>query len=252
MDDAQQKRRNVDSFSAVADQYLDSAVHREGRDLALLASWSDDAERALDVACGAGHVAGALADSGVAEVVAVDVTAEMVRTARAAFAVPGVTGDAERLPFRDDSFDVVTCRIAAHHFPDPAAFVAEVARVLAPGGVFALEDNVAPEDAALADYFNRVEGHRDESHGHAYPVSWWRETLTAAGFSVEEAVTMRKELDYESWRDRTTQTADQRTAIDDLVRRSESRDVYGVTIEDDEITSFSNEKGLFRARLPAR
>ena len=250
MTDTARKRRNTDAFAAVAAEYLDSAVHREGRDLDLLASWCADADRALDVACGAGHVAGRLAESGVDEVVAADATIEMVRTARDAFSVPGVAGDAERLPFADDAFDAVTCRIAAHHFPDPASFVAEAARVLAPDGVFALEDNVAPADDDLADYFNRVEARRDPSHGRCYPASWWRETLTDAGFEVRDAATMRKELDYGPWLRRTTGNDEQRSAVDELVRRPAGEAVYGIEVDEDgEISEFSNEKGLFRAVL---
>ena len=53
---------------------------------------------------------------------------------------------AEKLPFPDASFDLVTCRTAPHHFADVPAFVAEVARVLRPGGVFGLVDNISPAD----------------------------------------------------------------------------------------------------------
>nr|WP_223301889.1 class I SAM-dependent methyltransferase [Haladaptatus sp. R4] len=142
MDELERKRATTDSFGAVAASYLDSDVHREGADLELLASWCDGASTALDVACGAGHTAGALAETADADtVVAADATPEMVETATDAFPVVGTVADAERLPFSDEAFDAVTCRIAAHHFPNPDAFVSEVARVLAPGGVVAFEDN---------------------------------------------------------------------------------------------------------------
>ncbi|WP_435333862.1 class I SAM-dependent methyltransferase [Haloarchaeobius sp. TZWWS8] len=252
MDGSARKRRTTASFARVADQYLDSDVHREGTDLALLVSWCAGARRVLDVACGAGHVAGALRSAGVPEVVASDATVEMLRTARDRFDVPVVAADAERLPFASDSVDAVTCRIATHHFPDPSAFVSEVARVLEPGGTFALEDNVAPEDEELARYLNQVEAARDDSHVDAKPVSWWRETLEGTGFAVEEAVTMRRELDYEAWRDRTTDTAAQREFVDDLLGRPEASSVYQrETDGDGTVTRFSNEKGLFRCRVPA-
>ena len=53
--------------------------------------------------------------------------------------------DAEALPFPDCHFDLVTCRIAAHHFAGVPTFVAEVWRVLRKGGTLALVDNVAPD-----------------------------------------------------------------------------------------------------------
>ncbi len=49
-------------------------------------------------------------------------------------------GDATALPFVDASFDLVFCRTAVHHFPDPAVVVAEMARVCRPGGRVAIAD----------------------------------------------------------------------------------------------------------------
>lgn len=95
-------------------------------------------DRVLDVACGAGEPAltlAALAGS----VTAVDLVPEMVRTLRRAdAALPVAVADAEALPFADGAFDLVTCRAAVLHFPDPARAAAEFARVLRPGGRVAL------------------------------------------------------------------------------------------------------------------
>ncbi len=75
-----------------------------------------------------------------------------------------ILADAEALPFLDQSFDVVTCRIAPHHFPNPDKFIEEVARVLAPDGTFILIDNVVPDDRKLATFMNMFEKLRDDSH----------------------------------------------------------------------------------------
>lgn len=248
MNNSERKQENVASFGAAADAYRDSAVHREGSDLDRLAEWTKNATRALDVACGGGHTAGALADAGVPTVVASDLTRKMVETATETFAVEGAVGDAERLPFEDDSFDAVTCRIAAHHFPNPEEFVAEVGRVLAPGGVFAFEDNVAPEDDKLADFFNEFEALRDPTHGEAYSQSEWERMLREGEFEVEESLTMRKELDYESWVERTNPDAETREQLAELVRSREAEQVYGVSVEDGTVRSFGNRKLLVRAR----
>ncbi|ODR79584.1 ubiquinone biosynthesis methyltransferase UbiE [Haladaptatus sp. W1] len=245
MDDIERKRATTDSFGSVADTYLDSDVHRTGADLELLASWCDDAACALDIACGAGHTAGALAET-VPIVVAADATPAMVETATDAFPVSGAVADAERLPFPDETFDAVTCRIAAHHFPNPELFVAEVARVLTPGGVLAFEDNIVPEDDALAAFYNRFERLRDSTHGEAYSAAQWRDRIGEVGLSVDELTTMRKSLDYESWVERTDPGEDAREELDKLVRGPEAEEVYDVTIEDGKVTDFSNEKVLLR------
>ncbi|WP_224449619.1 class I SAM-dependent methyltransferase [Haloprofundus salilacus] len=248
---ADRKRENARSFDRAASSYFDSAVHRDGDgdDLQTLADWCADADRALDVATGAGHTAGAVADAGVSDVVAADIAPEMVTIATREYDLAGVVADAERLPFADDAFDAVTCRIAAHHFPDPEAFVSEVARVLDPGGVFAFEDNVAPEDVDLAAFLDEIERIRDPAHVSLYPESRWHEWFEDAGLSVEESAATKMRLEYDPWVDRTDVPADERV---ELVRRfrnasAEARDLYEIELDDDGVRAFSNLKVLIRA-----
>ncbi|SIQ73541.1 Ubiquinone/menaquinone biosynthesis C-methylase UbiE [Haladaptatus litoreus] len=247
MDEFDQKQATTASFGDVADAYLDSDVHQSGADLELLVSWCDGANRALDIACGAGHTAEALTESA-ETVLAADATPAMVETATEAFSLPGIVADAERLPFADGSFDAVTCRIAAHHFPNPQAFVNEVARILAPGGVFAFEDNITPEDDELADFYNRFERLRDPTHGEAYSVAQWQDWFRNAGFTIDESVTMRKELEYESWVERTNSDEKSRKKLADLVRKPEAEAVYDVSAEGGTVRGFSNEKVLIQAK----
>ncbi len=180
-------------FAASAQAYVTSVSHAKGDELPRLVEAARSrlgdlaGRRALDVATGGGHTARALAEAG-ARVTVSDLTPEMLAAAEAHLreSVPGAALDfvpaaAEALPFEDGVFDVVSCRIAAHHFGDPRAFLAEVRRVLAPGGVFVLVDNVAPEDAALGGAMNVVERLRDPSHVEAYRVSTWMGWLGEAG-----------------------------------------------------------------------
>ncbi|HSH40770.1 MAG TPA: class I SAM-dependent methyltransferase, partial [Arenicellales bacterium] len=144
-------------FGASAERYRTSASHARGpsldRLLALTAAAANGA--VLDVATGAGHVAAALAPrSGL--VVAADLTREMLdQTAvlcreRSVDNVHLVLESAQALAHPDGAFDLVTCRVAAHHFPSPECFVSESARVLKPGGILALVDNVVPDSPAVA------------------------------------------------------------------------------------------------------
>lgn len=244
------KREAMESFDEAADAYFDSEVHRDGENLETLAEWSADATRALDVACGGGHTANALAEAGVSTVVAADATPEMVRTATANFPVAGVVADAERLPFSGASFDAVTCRVAAHHFPDPESFVGEVDRVLSPGGTFAFEDVAAPEDRELAEFFDRFETLRDSSHVEAYPPSQWEAWLRDAGFEVEVLEGQRMDLDFSAWVDRTDPPEADRERLAELVRTPEAADAYGVSVEDGSVTEFSSPTVLIRATKP--
>jgi ubiquinone/menaquinone biosynthesis C-methylase UbiE len=93
--------------------------------------------RVLEVGCGTGHWLDHLR-RGMELVVGLDLSADMLREARGKGLPALVRASAERLPVRSDCFDVVFCVNALHHFPDPRRFVAEAARVLAPGGTLAI------------------------------------------------------------------------------------------------------------------
>jgi len=204
-------------FGQNAAAYATSAVHAAGESLAMLvrmagprANW-----RALDVATGAGHMALAFAPH-VAHVTASDITAEMLAETRALAAGRGIANletalaPADRLPFADATFDLVSCRLAAHHFADPAAFVSEAARVLKPGGTFALVDNVSPDGALMPDLdrsairaavvvYNQFEKLRDPSHGHALTVAEWLELADDAGLEVSAHEVIAKAMEFGAW-----------------------------------------------------
>jgi SAM-dependent methyltransferase len=118
---------------------------------------------ALDVACGAAHVAQEVAPR-VRQVVGIDLTPALLGLAAARLDAAGIgnvllqEGDAAALPFTDGAFDLVVCRAALHHFPDPAVQVAEMARVCRPGGRVVVSDMLAPgaADRAAFDALHRV------------------------------------------------------------------------------------------------
>jgi len=179
-------------FGRAAGDYATCHIHADGPDLpAMIAAASlDGRERVLDVGCGAGHTALAFAQHA-DRVEALDLTPDMLReTARLARErgldnLSTRLGDVERLPYAAGSFDVVTCRQCAHHFPHPDAAVAEIARVLAPGGVFLLLDSVAPEDPKQDTFLNTIELLRDPSHVRDYSISQWLAVLARHGFEAE-------------------------------------------------------------------
>ena len=193
-------------FGANAANYATSPVHAKGASLQRLVELLDPQPdwSALDVATAAGHTAFALAPH-VREVTASDVTPEMLDVARQGAADRSLSNvvfeaaDAESLPFADGSFDAVTCRIAPHHFPHPDRFVAEVSRVLRPGGVFGLVDNVVPDDTIAADFANEWEKRRDPSHLRCLSVDEWLDLMVGRGFDISHSELMAKRMVFSTW-----------------------------------------------------
>jgi ubiquinone/menaquinone biosynthesis C-methylase UbiE len=92
---------------------------------------------------------------------------------------------AEKMPYADASFDVVTCRVAAHHFSSPEAFVQEAARVLAPHGWFVLIDGTVEDGQAEAEaWAHRVEKLRDPSHNRFLTPGEWKRLAQNSGLLV--------------------------------------------------------------------
>lgn len=122
----------------------------------------------LDVACGAAHAAEPVAEA-VHQVVGIDLTPALLEVGARRLADQGVTnvllqeGNAESLPFVDESFDVVYCRSSLHHFVDPRQCVAEMVRVCRSGGRIVLLDLVAPSQH-VRDRFDHVHRLIDPSH----------------------------------------------------------------------------------------
>ena len=180
-----------EQFGPRAAAYATSVVHSRGADAAVERLGLRREGIALDVGTGAGHTAHALARR-CRFVLASDITPEMLwQTGRLAkdlglANLQPVFALAEALPFETASLDAVTCRLAAHHFRDPAAFCAEVARVLAPAGRALFVDVCVPEDGAAAVYINDIEVHRDHSHVEDYAASRWRSLVEGAGLRITE------------------------------------------------------------------
>lgn len=152
--------------------------------------------KALDIATGGGHTAIFLARLGF-DVTASDLAPAMLRRAKAAAQAEHLKirtrcHPAEELPYKEGTFDLVTCRVAAHHFARPAAFIREVARVLKPDGYFLLIDGTIPDDdPEAARWIHRLEKLRDPSHGRFLSPARWRELCERNGLAVKRSIVTR-------------------------------------------------------------
>jgi len=174
----------TDVWSQRAEAFRESPTHRQGPDLDLLVEWCEPGHdvRVLDVATGGGHVARRLREEG-CTVVTVDPAPGMR---------PDVVSSAEELPFADGSFDVVTCRIAAHHFQDIHRAIAEMARVTQ--HLVVIEDNVFTDERV-----EEAERLRDPTHVRCYSEDEWKAMLTEAGLELEQLERFERQPVVEDW-----------------------------------------------------
>jgi SAM-dependent methyltransferase len=252
-----------EQFGANAAAYVASPTHAQGASLARMVELTapQPGWRVLDVATAAGHTALAFAPH-VAAVVGLDLTPQMLPLAAKLAVERGVTdiaftvGDVEDLPF-GGAFDLVTCRIAPHHFPDVSRFIAEAARVLRPGGLLAVVDNVVPgsqlrgkradRQRQAGAYVNAFEKLRDPSHGRCLSYEEWGDALTAAGLALEAAETLDKRLTFETWATRHTPEMQTRLRVM-LLRAPAAAAEFLDPQTETGLTTFRLREGLFVAR----
>ena len=154
---AEHKRRNRDMFNAIARRYdllnhlLSGGVDVYWRRRALHAAWDKCPQRVLDLATGTGDFALAADRLGPQQVVGIDMAVEMLRLGAAKVAAKGpsarvdlLVGDAEQLPFQDNTFDMVTGAFGVRNFGHIPSGLAEAYRVLKPGGQLLVLDFCEP------------------------------------------------------------------------------------------------------------
>lgn len=243
-------------FSRRANAYVDSKMHRKGKDLFQLLEMAHTTgkEKLLDVATGGGHTANVFAPH-VQEVVAMDLTPEMLQAAKNFIKENGhtnvtfVEGDAEKMPFPNSSFDIVTCRIAPHHFPHVEKFLQEVYRILKPNGQFLLDDNVSPEDDELDRFYNEMETIRDPSHIRAYKKSEWIKMIELTGFVIDRFSRFNKKFEFKPWCERMNLSEkDQKKLTNFIVNSPEKvKRKFQIKVSHNQIESFYGEALLLKA-----
>lgn len=242
-------------FGPSAEGYVASAGHAAGDDLDTLVRWGRALapQRVLDVATGGGHTALAFADIA-PRVVAFDLTAAMLGAARRFLEGRGqgnvayVVGDVEALPFRQ-VFDVVTCRIAAHHFPSVGQAVRQMAAALAPGGALLLQDILGHDDPAASAFILEVERRRDPSHVRAYRAAEWKALLRGAGLTVMDEARVAKVRPWAEWTGRMRMPDHARAALERFVREAPAacRAAFDFRLSDTGVESFTDRMLLLRA-----
>lgn len=186
------------------------------------------AKSCLDVAAGTCIFARALSKTGKFDsVVALDATAAMLEEGKVQCAAEGISninfviGDAGKIPYPDNSFDIVACRLCIHHFDKPVNKIREMSRVLKPGGFCVIVDIISSDDKEVANVQNRLEILRDPSHTRMLPLSEIIESLKSVGLrpmlSEDSTPTIVNTMDLHGWMDSTRTPPHARMEIEQAI-----------------------------------
>ena len=128
---------------------------------------------------------------------------------------------------------------------------------MTPDGVFAFEDNVAPDDSELDEYLNNIERLRDPTHVRSYTVGEWKRWFEEAGLDVRESRVTKKRLDYDTWIDSLDTSEENRERVESMLRKPPvenpelAREIFEISCDEDcAVKSFSNLKLLVCAGIP--
>lgn len=247
-------------YGRAGDAYVRSAGHATGNDLERMLHHAAPrpTDTLLDIATGGGHVARVIGPH-VGRVIVSDLTPQMLEHTlpylreHGLERVESLVADAQDLPLDDASIDIVTCRIAPHHFPEPDLFVAEVARVLRSDGRFLLVDSTMPK-GEIGAFFNAFEMVRDPSHVRSLTEVEWVRLLERNGLVIDMVESFPKRHEFDDWTERMRVSAEDRRTLQAMMRYAgeEVQRAFEVAFDEstDAVVSWVDTKTLFATHRP--
>ncbi|MGA1847399.1 class I SAM-dependent methyltransferase [Deferribacter abyssi] len=230
-------------FDNVANNYFVSSDHRKGEDLDFCTHYFKNYhfKNSLDIATGAGHFTKPFSAS---MKIATDISFNMLKTAKEKVYLSHlVQCVAKSLPFKEKSFDIVTCRIALHHFKKPKLFFDEVYRILIEKGFFVLIDSIVDEDDS---YLNVIEYIRDNSHRRSFTILEIIE-FTFNKFRLLTFHTIFKKHNFIEWATRLNQDS---TTVEKIEKAflnlpEKIKEELNLEIHKNKVMSYTDKKGIF-------
>ncbi|MCB0153010.1 MAG: methyltransferase domain-containing protein, partial [Caldilineaceae bacterium] len=157
-------------------------------------------------------------------------------------------GDVEALTFADGSFDVVTSRYSAHHWPHPQVALREIHRVLRRGGRFVLSDVVSYDDFTADTHLQAIELLRDPSHVRDHTAAQWLALLAERGFAAQVIYTWGVRLQFDTWVERMATPAPAVAMLRTLLANAPAEVRARLQVEEDD--SFTLQGALITAVKP--
>ena len=244
------KRKVIERFDLSADLYDVSPEHIFTDDVEIAIKYSSPSKNDvyLDIASGTGHAFFKFLPY-VGKAIAADISISMLRRLKLKYKKAfAVVSDAEALSFKDNTFTLVSCRIAPHHFENINNFFCEVKRALKNGGVFILIDNAVSDNEELRQFIESAERLRDPTHIRTYTFSEWEEMISRF-FKIKFKKTIRKVHPFEEWVSRAHLSGSEAQKLRELFLNASSKikSYFEIKIENSKIISYTDDKILIIA-----
>jgi len=204
----QDRQREIvrERFTATAEVFGESVMQTRAAEAEILAEMvaAKKSDCAVDLACGTGALAVAFAGH-VRWIIGLDLTPAMLtvalRAVRDANArnVAVAIGNAQEIPFPDESLDLVLSSYALHHVPEPARVIGEMSRVLKRGGRAGIIDIYAQEDSGTAEMHDRIERVRDPSHMRTLARSEFASLFAGSGLRIIGTHVEEHAVTFDQW-----------------------------------------------------
>jgi len=191
----------------------------------------------LDVGTGTGQLAMWLAEEGAREVVGIDISpamleaAELLRLSTRSAGAKRVSfrlAPAHALPFRDERFDAIFCRLVLHHSHKPQIILAELSRLLKHNGILIVADLLSADDPVKRATQNAIEEKRNPSHVGVFGAEQIRKLVISAGFAIEAEQTAIFDRELEEWLGDMQAEAGARTMVKEMVEAGLETDAAGL------------------------
>lgn len=230
------KENSIKHFGKQAEAYSKGFIFQDSAHLSEIVRRSSvkKTHHVLDIATGSGFLALEYAKTG-AKVIGSDITRNLLVYALERQKNLGISNtgfllsDVESLPFPERTFDIVSCRFAFHHFPDPRKALAEMKRVCK--GRIVLVDGTSSEDHTKSRLHNRIEKVRDTSHVRIYSLSELKEMFNDLGAVITDLVHWDILMDFDDWMKRAGTDANKTSNIKHLMTSSAADDGTGLRVK---------------------
>ncbi len=239
------RKRIIERFSSKASLYGASPEHSltDDVDIALkLVSPSKD-DIYLDIACGTGHAFFKFLPF-VGKAFALDISLQMLfELKKRNTEALAIVADAHAMPFRSETFTLVSSRIAPHHFTCLNAFLKEVYRILVKNGRLVIIDSAVCDDPELKNFIEKAEKMRDPTHLRTLTFSEWKKTVSLY-FDVIGFQNVRKKHPFNKWLERAPVGDEKKRKVEEFFKNAPSKmkRYFEIKIEKDRIISYTDDK----------